>query len=189
MTASDAPICLVDLDNTVVDFFGHLDAGLARLHPDQPLHDRSRFVIWGDDVDRNAAIRDVITEQDFFATMPVYDGARDALIQMQRAGISVVVCTSPMTSNPMSWSAKAAWVRRHLGQRFVEALAIAGDKTLVRGDVLVDDRVGLTGRREPEWQQVFFTQPYNADIDGPHLDRWANWEEVISPLIGGGDFR
>ncbi|AYG03404.1 5' nucleotidase, NT5C type [Gryllotalpicola protaetiae] len=179
------PIVLVDLDNATADFTGHLNAGLARLYPDIAPHDGKQFAIWGDDADRNAAIRDVVTEADFFATMPVYGGARDALIAMLRAGIDVQICTSPMTSNVLSASAKIAWVRRFLGRRFVERTTITARKELVVGNLLVDDRVYPAFVREPLWQQVYFTQPYNANVPGPHFDRWEDWEGIIVPLLEG----
>ncbi|GAA4187088.1 5'-3'-deoxyribonucleotidase [Gryllotalpicola kribbensis] len=182
------PIVLIDLDNTTADFTGHLNAGLARLYPDLAPHDGQQFAIWGDDADRNAAIRDVISEADFFSTMPVYPGARDALIEMLRAGVDVEICTSPMTSNVLSASAKIAWVRRFLGRRFVERTTIMGRKDLMAGDLLIDDRDYGKLRVEPLWDQVYFTQPYNVALPGPHLDRWADWEQVVLPLLGD-DFR
>lgn len=187
-----APIVLVDIDGTTGDFAARFDEGLARLHPEWvgKVSSREKFSLWSDDPVRNAAVRDVIDEPGFSAQLDVYDGARAAMIEMLHDGIEVLTCSTPVAGNVNSASERVAWVARHLGRRFTgDRMNLVGDKTLLFGDVLADDKPRITGRRAtPDWAQVYFDQPYNrVDAEGlpdiPRLTVWSDWRAVISPML------
>ncbi len=74
---------------------------------------------------------------------------------------------------------KFAWVKEHLGQEFVERIVLTRDKTLVRGDILVDDKPEVTGVCTPAWMHVLYDQPYNQHIRQKPRLTWANYEEVL----------
>ena len=38
-----------------------------------------------------------------------------------------------------------AWVEKHLGQEFVEQVILTRDKTLISGDILIDDKPDIIG--------------------------------------------
>lgn len=38
-----------------------------------------------------------------------------------------------------------AWVEKHFGEDFLEQVILTRDKTLVTGDILIDDRPDVTG--------------------------------------------
>ena len=42
---------------------------------------------------------------------------------------------------------------------------MCADKTLVRGDVLIDDKPHVTGSNAPTWQHLLYDAPYNRDIE------------------------
>jgi 5'-nucleotidase len=59
-------------------------------------------------------------------------------------------------------------------------MIIAADKTLVRGDVLIDDRPYIKGDFTPSWEYILYDQPYNRkNTEFRRLD-WSNWREVLT---------
>ena len=74
-----------------------------------------------------------------------------------------------------------AQARQHLGDDWVKRLILCHDKTLVHGDVLVDDKPEVTGSNPvPSWEHVLFGAPYNRHItDRRRIGDWTEWAEVL----------
>jgi 5'-nucleotidase len=60
-------------------------------------------------------------------------------------------------------------------------MIVTRDKTLVYGDVLVDDNPAIVGAHTPAWTHVVYDQPYNRTIDGPRMT-WTDWRDVLLTL-------
>jgi 5'-nucleotidase len=69
-------------------------------------------------------------------------------------------------------------VEGHLGTEFTTRVILTRDKTLVRGDGLIDDKPTIGGIATPQWRHVLFNQPYNRQFPGPRVD-WENWREAL----------
>lgn len=179
-------VVLVDMDGVIADWgrewdrsleaFGPDAAGIAR-HAQQTsfnLHDgcteyESRIV---------SALMD---QPSYYARLEPIEGALDALQAMLDAGHDVFIVTSPWVTNPTCASDKLAWIVRHLGVEWAKRVVITSDKTLVYGDVLVDDKPVVTGAFAPAWQHIIFDQPYNRDIaPRRRLHAWSDWKAVIA---------
>lgn len=52
-----------------------------------------------------------------------------------------------------------AWVERHLGPDFLEKVILTRDKTIVSGDILVDDKPDILGRIRVSFFFFFFLHP------------------------------
>jgi 5'-nucleotidase len=52
------------------------------------------------------------------------------------------------------------------------------DKTLVRGDILVDDKPTIAGLATPLWRHILFDQPYNRHFPTLRLN-WFTWREIL----------
>jgi hypothetical protein len=63
--------------------------------------------------------------------------------------------------------------RRTSGFRVHQAVILTRDKTLVRGDVLVDDKPEIGGLATPHWRHLLYDQPYNRNSPGPRMS-WLN---------------
>lgn len=66
-------------------------------------------------------------------------------------------CTSarpaPLPAPPMLLlSTQYRWVERHLGPQFVERIILTRDKTVVLGDLLIDDKDTIQGWACYPWQ-------------------------------------
>lgn len=124
-------------------------------------------------------IKSIMCQPGFYAELRPIFGARTALKEMLALGHDVRIVTSPWASNPTCASDKLNWVRRHLGESWSARTVITNDKTLVSGDVLIDDRPDVTGRDVPSWRHVLFSQPYNRDVDRPRINKWSEWKDVL----------
>lgn len=130
------------------------------------------------------ALRSVLEDPDLYANLVPVPGARQAVREMREAGFDVRVCTKPYLSNPTCASQKLAWIRKHFGHTLERATTLTSDKTLVVGDILIDDHPNITGHNpQPSWTQVYFTRPHNAALPGPRLHEWARWRDAVREVL------
>lgn len=177
---------LVDMDGVIADWghaygesldrFGDAAAGIPR-HKDQ----RSFNLHAGRTDHEKALIDAVMVEEGFYSRLEPIAGAKGALKAMLKAGHDVRIVTSPWVSNPTCASDKLNWVVKHYGSHWGPRVVITADKTLVRGDILIDDKPEIHGEVEPTWEHVLFDQPYNREVvDKRRLVDWPAWRELIA---------
>lgn len=131
--------------------------------------------------EESAIINAVMVEHGFYARLEPIDGAVLALNAMLSVGHDVRIVTSPWIDNPTCASDKLAWVVEHFGRAWADRVIITTDKTLVRGDYLIDDKPDVKGSMPPTWEHVYFSQPYNTDrADRRRITEWTEWETVIA---------
>lgn len=176
-------IILVDLDGVTAD----LETLFWRLwkarYPEAPQllpEDRRTFYI-EDQIGQewSEKVRNIIHSRAFYLNLPVIPGAEEGIAGLQERGHNVIFCTSPVNS-PWCAAEKIEWVTKRFGSEMATRMIISKDKTLVRGDVLFDDRPNVTGAMEPTWLQILCDQPYNSHIDQPH----ATWATLAKRLGG-----
>ncbi|OWK14988.1 NT5M [Cervus elaphus hippelaphus] len=90
---------------------------------------------------------------------------------------------------PCTWvvSLEYAWVEKHFGPDFLEQIVLTRDKTVVSADLLIDDRVDITGKwpePNPSWEHVLFTACHNrhTQLQPPsrRLHSWADdWRAIL----------
>jgi len=183
------PLVLVDMDGVQADLTGAFWAEFERRFPDAPTRaDADTSIFW---LDRQIApqwteaVHAVTTAPGFFATLDPLEGAVEAMNAMLDEGWDVRICTAPLLTNPTCASDKLAWADRVLGEGWSRRVVIAKDKTLVRGDVLIDDKPVVEGDWTPTWRHVVFDAPCNQDAPSPYrLTGWAAWRETLTPLLG-----
>lgn len=182
-----APTVLVDMDSVIFDWEKHFHRRFTALHPNLPmLHptERREFnMMLPEHAEYHDKILAVMDEPGFYAELEMIDGADEALHRMVELGFTVAICTSPWLTNPTCVQDKLDSLERHIGRGWAERAIITKDKTLVHGDVLIDDKPEVKGARTPTWQQVYFTQPYNADRPGHRIDSWADWPTVVGGIL------
>jgi 5'-nucleotidase len=182
-------LVLLDMDGVLADFeTGFLNHWL-RLHPEKghvPIAERKSFYIDDDYPEAHRSFVGSIFERErFYAELPPIAGAIAGLRAMQAAGHEVRICTSPLTAYRYCVPEKYEWVERHIGADFIPNVMITKDKTLVAGDVLVDDRPEVKGWRKPDWVHVLYDQPYNRERNAPRMT-WGNWRETLASLPTAG---
>uniref|UniRef100_A0A3B3V3R2 5',3'-nucleotidase, mitochondrial n=1 Tax=Poecilia latipinna TaxID=48699 RepID=A0A3B3V3R2_9TELE len=72
-----------------------------------------------------------------------------------------------------------AWVEKHLGCDFLEQVILTRDKTLIAGDLLIDDKPDIQGvEPTPAWEHILFTACHNKHLSvGPSQRRLLSWSD------------
>lgn len=175
-------LILLDQDGVLADFenaFHAASTAPGQPHPALPPSARQSFHV-RDDYPKHlrAMVERICTEPGFFPELPPIPGAIVAVQALLAAGHELRICTSPLHQHRHCMLEKYECVERHLGAEFVGHMILTKDKTLVHGDVLIDDKPAITGARRPDWRHVLYDQPYNRHVDGPRMT-WASWREVL----------
>jgi 5'-nucleotidase len=179
-------LILIDQDGVLADFDKAFHAAWEALdhpHPAVPPSERRTFYVRDDyPVHLRATVEEIYTSQSFFRNLPPIEGAIEAVRELLALGHDVRICTSPLNQYRHCVLEKYEWVEQHLGVDFVNhRMIVTKDKTLVHGDILVDDKPCVTGVRNPDWWHVVFDQPYNRHVGGARMT-WATWREVLLKL-------
>lgn len=178
-------IILLDMDGPLAHFDQHAWNKCAELGiiPDIETieHQTSRWLTDHMTRDDEAELRAVINEPGWFRELPVVDGAQAGVDQLVAAGHEVYVCTKPLETNPTCRDEKAAWLREHFPY-LEDRLFIAPDKSLVWGDILLDDAPKPKWFHRSQWNPVIYDCPYNgAGSVWAKLPRWT-WGQPIGEL-------
>lgn len=129
----------------------------------------------------------------FFEDLPVKEGVMEAMQWALKQGFNISICTSPLYTRDETIvanciSEKVRWLSRYVGS-FATLFSpdadiqvvFAHDKTLIHGDVLIDDNPGISGRMIPSWKQILFDEGYlfSRHLTLPRIN-WSNYQEVLS---------
>lgn len=169
-------VILVDLDGVVVDWTRQFEHDLAQFFPHLEFEALEEFKTPTHlSLAHQNAINFVKFRQDFYWDMLPIPGAIEGVKELAREH-EVFFCSTPEPQNPTCASDKLDWVRNHFGEEWTHRVILTSDKTMVRGDILIDDRPDVVGAAIPEWEHVLFTQPYNAKVlDGRRrLNSWSD---------------
>lgn len=169
---------LVDMDGVVADWEYQFWLRWGSLMPHAPqirAEERTEFLVdtqlgeeWKID------IRAILGSEGFYGSLPVIEGAIEGIRQLEEHH-HVTICTAPLAT-PWCSREKFEWVLKYLGEDQATRMIITKDKTLVRGDILIDDKPEIKGVMEPEWTQVLYDQVYNREIT--HLRR-TTWAQIL----------
>ncbi len=122
----------------------------------------------------------------FCSSIQQHDGAKEALDKLRQAGYKIYCVTSPF-KGPHWMYEREQWLIEHMGFTRSE-YAPVHDKFIIKGDVLIDDKVEnllLWQDAWPEGEGILFEQPWNK-----HDERWtgirfSDWA-AITAWLGGG---
>lgn len=194
MSSEPRKIVLVDMDGVICDFDIHMFNEFRRLYPNEPYvlpTNRKKWAITDqyDALKRGLGqcIWDIMQSQHFFETLPPMAGAVQALTDMAKLA-NVFLCTTPLLKYRHCVVEKYNWVNKYLGSEFISKIILTHDKTLVHGDILIDDKPYITGAKKPTWEHILFSQPYNENICdhqptsfSARLSSWTNeeWKSLL----------
>jgi 5'-nucleotidase len=179
-------IILVDMDDVLADFEGEFITRWKAKHPDKICFEREERKVFGIITqyterypDYHDNIRAVYTEEGFFSSLPPLEKGIKAITEMLDAGHEVYLCTAPIQKFDFCIREKYLWVEKFLGYEWTKRLILTRDKTLIKGDYLIDDNPEIKGAVKPDWEHIIFDQPYNRHISDKRRVNWDNWKEVI----------
>lgn len=88
----------------------------------------------------------VYEAEGFFLALELIPGALEAIQEMNNMqDTEVFICTSPLMKYEYRVGKKYRWGKNPLGPQFVECNILRRDKTVVLGDLLIDDKDTIRG--------------------------------------------
>ncbi len=176
-------IILVDQDGVLADFErGFLENWWTK-YPNETCvlpNCRRNFEIYKDyREEQRGRVESIYHSPGFFIDLMPIPGALEGFKELVSLGHTVRICTSPLTNYEHCVLEKFQWVEKHLGKEFTKNIMLTKDKTLVRGNVLVDDKPEVTGLARPEWKHILYDAPYNRGVTGKKRLTWANYKQVL----------
>lgn len=166
------PICLFDLDGTLINYDECLRRDLEKLRsPNEP-----STISWKRKqeppyiLNRMNLIRSSSTWWENLDQLPSGFAILDNAINL---GFRIVICTQGPKTNAEAWKGKMIWCLKHLPQD--TEITITRDKGLIYGRVLVDDYPEYIMKWLEHRKRGLVIMPaydYNADFSHPQVIRY-----------------
>ncbi|MBL7100402.1 MAG: 5'-3'-deoxyribonucleotidase [Nanoarchaeota archaeon] len=176
-------IVLVDQDDVLAEWDNFFTEHWEKKYPDKPIEQGRSFYkyIKGDYPEEYKSLAESIyCVPGFIRSLPPMPEGLEAVLEMDKLGLDVFICTSPLSKYENCVLEKYEWVENHLGRKWTKKIILTKDKTIVNGDVLIDDRPEISGVMVPSWEHIIFDQPYNQHIkDKRRIIKWKNWKEIL----------
>lgn len=176
-------IILLDQDDVLADYNGGFLKLWRARYPNEfyvPLYQRKSFDATFDyPANLKDKMRSIYLAPGFVRGLPPMDGAIRAVRYLVSCGHDVRICTAPLTKYENCVLEKYQWVEIHLGREFTRKLILTKDKTLVRSDLLIDDKPEILGAVDPTWEHVLFEQSYNRQVVGKRRINWYNYRSIL----------
>jgi len=150
----DKKIVYVDMDGVLVDLVGWVNKNYL------PEYIESTGI--GNIVDMNAMA--------FYDPEPIKDAIESFNNLCKNPNFDVWILSTAPWANPEAWKAKRIWVENNLGPGAYKRLILTHNKSLMKGDYLIDDRDSNGA----------------SDFEGEHIkfgkEGFETWKEVITYL-------
>ena len=175
---------LIDFDGTALEWGGNWDTHLdknPKLVNVKRSKDQTSFDLWVDLTDEERVeVMKIMNYPGYYAELEPIPGVVTAYHEMIDEGHEVMFVTSPWIGNASCLQDKQDSAVKHFGKDAADRLILTRDKTLIKGDILIDDKPDISGRVTPEWEHVYFTQPYNiARTDKRRIGNWTDWRDLL----------
>lgn len=142
------PILTIDMDGVLCDYINSFKQAKEK-NPEQPYPQ---------------------SEDGFFLSLTPIENAIQSYKKLEEH-FDVWILTRPSVENVLCYTEKALWVRKYLGFDAQKKIIMCIDKSMVKGDYLIDDT--------DEHGQL--------DFDGEFIkfgsDRFPNWNTILDYLI------
>lgn len=93
----------------------------------------------------------------FFANLDPLEGAIDATKALEASSqYQPYILIAPSVKNPLCYTEKRVWVEKWLGFSYVSRLIICSEKSLLKGEYLIDDNISGKGQEGFEGEIIHF---------------------------------
>ena len=156
------PIVLLDMDDVINNFLTYLCTMYNETHGTK--YKASDITDWDLTKTIGADVADIFTAEGFFEKVPSKRGSITAikkLIKSQKYDIYII--TACQTNRELE--EKCHWLENLVPEFKQERIIKCSEKYIIRGDVLVDDRIKNLEDCSPYMRCVLFDAPHNKDCD------------------------
>jgi len=136
----------IDMDDTICDFTNPFKSGEFKLKYPQ-------------------------SKVGFFLDLKPLEGSIEGIKELMTK-YDVWILTRPSIKNIHCYTEKAEWIKNNFGESMLEKLIICPNKSLVKGEYLIDDD-NRHGQTEFEGEHIHFGKDQN----------FMNWSDVIKYLM------
>ncbi|MGD1527174.1 5' nucleotidase, NT5C type [Vibrio harveyi] len=113
------------------------------------------------------------SQHGFYMWLEMMEDAFTAMSYLMKSDkCEIWIATAPSVNNPMSYTEKRCWVGRNLGEQFADRLIIIPDKSLLKGDILIDDLIAGRGQEDFEGEVWQFGSA-----------EYPDWKSILNSLI------
>lgn len=181
---------LIDLDSTVADFDPYIIDLYNQKYPEHPINETE---IHTDHMGfKNHPLHDprysndmfkIMRSPGFFRNLPLISGASEAINEIIEKGYNVYFVTIPMISNPTCADDKYKWVKEHFGEELALKTILTHDKSLIKGDILIDDWPKVHQTMTPSWIHLLYNTKYNSHLPRRLRLNWETWEDDLNTAL------
>ena len=184
-------IVLIDLDGVVADWQLMFDSLIETHIPELEILRNEQITQFKAQelypVEYRAKIADLMLMPGFYRNLDPIEGAVEVVKRLADK-YTVFFCTAPLGGHETCASEKIQWVKHYFGDELSKRMVITDDKTLVYGDVLIDDRPDIYGAVEiPAWKHIVFNAPYNQGME-PRINQWFEAEDMLEKYFNSSEF-
>lgn len=179
---TDKKIILIDMDGVLADAEASFLAEYRKKFPNHfylPIEEKAFYIGHDYPPELKNDVHSIYQAEGFFLNLPLIPGAKEALEEMLAMGHDVRIATSPLLRYKHCVLEKYKWVHNNLGFEWTRRIILSKDKTLIHGDVLIDDKPEHEGERIPSWEHILYDAPYNRHLNNKKRLTWDNWNEVL----------
>lgn len=128
-------------------------------------------------------IYDYLSLPDLYDNVKPIPGALEVIGQLRQEGHRIIYVTSGLYPAKIEWLFKRGFMPDgYIGWASSPDFVIAHDKSLIRGDLLVDDKPENVYDFNPD-TSILFDQPWNREAQ--YLTRARGWSDVYSIISEG----
>lgn len=172
---------LLDMDGVLANLEkGFLDCWRKK-YPEKiyiPLENRNtHFLVDQYPKEYKTLINQVMAEPNFFLSLEPIEGSIQAVKELFAMDMEIFICTVPLKDYKNCVSEKYQWVEKYLGFEWTQRIILTTDKTLIKGDYLIDDQPIITGVERPSWKHVMYDLPKNRGENAVYRLNWDNWKD------------
>lgn len=172
----------MDIDGTLNNFEEYIVSQFVERHPELVGEGpRPRNHVDVLNIDRQKGL-ELLRSPGFTEGMRPLKGAVEAVREISRRGHQIYFCTSLVTDVSDTLRDRVHWIGRWFGEEWMKRVIFTHDKTLVRGDFLVDDSPSKSrGFLAPTWKYIVFDSSHNKDFESEfRIYDWENLELFFS---------
>lgn len=169
----------IDMDEVIADTYGaHIEVYNKEFEADLTLDQCMGYEVWTRvPEDRQSSVKNHARTVGFFRDLKPMKDSQKVLKELSQK-YELFIASAAMQF-PNSLMEKSDWLDEHFPFIHWRNRILCGDKHILRGDILIDDRsYNFTNF---EGRPLLFTSPHNIHVQ--EFERVNNWQEVADKLL------